>query len=174
MTEQLTRPDASEYAPYYGRYVDLVVGADALGALRRQLVETLALLATVSEERSNTAYEPGKWTVKEVLGHVIDSERVFGYRALRFSRGDATPIEGFEQDEYVRNSRLDSVPFDVLVDEYEHLRLSTVLMLERLDEVGWLCRGVANENEVSVRAIAFILAGHELHHVGILRDRYGL
>ena len=138
MSELLTRPEESEYAPYYGPYVSCVEGSDALAVLRRRLVESLTLLNTISEEQANTAYAPGKWTIKELLGHVIDAERVFGYRALRFSRGDATPIEGFEQDLWVTNSRLDGIRFDVLVDEFEHVRASTVLMFERLDEAGWL------------------------------------
>ena len=172
MSELLTRPDVSEFAPYYGAYINCVEGNDVLAVLRRQLVDSLALFAGISEEKANSAYAPGKWTIKELLGHIIDAERVFAYRALRFSRGDATPIEGFDQDPYVTNSRLDGIRFDVLVDEFEHVRLSTVLMLERLDEVGWLCRGMASGVEVSVRAIAFIIAGHENHHVRILKERY--
>lgn len=172
MSELLTRPEETEYAPYYGHYVSCVEGSDALAVLRRRLVESLTLFNTISEEQANTAYAPGKWTIKELLGHVIDAERVFGYRALRFSRGDATPIEGFEQDLWVTNSRLDGVRFDVLVDEFEHLRASTVLMFERLDEAGWLCRGIASNAEVSVRALAFIIAGHEIHHAQMLIERY--
>lgn len=172
MSEMLSRPADTEYASYYGGYVNCVEGDDVLAVLRRQLVDSIALYGGISEEKANTAYEPGKWTIKQLLSHIIDGERVFAYRALRFSRGDATPIEGFDQDPYVENARLDNVRFDLLVDEFEHLRASTVLMLERLDEAGWLCRGEASGNEVSVRALAFIIAGHEIHHTRILRERY--
>lgn len=172
MSELLTRPDETEYAPYYAHYVECVDGNDVLAVLRRRLVESLTLFSSISEEKANTAYAPGKWTIKELLGHVIDAERVFGYRALRFSRGDATPIEGFEQDLWVTNSRLDGIRFDVLVDEFEHVRESTVIMLERLDEAGWLCRGIASNAEVSVRALAFMIAGHEIHHARMLVERY--
>jgi len=172
MSELLTRPDETEYAAYYGHYVNCVEGSDVLAVLRSQLVDSLKLYSGISEDQANTTYAPGKWTIKELVGHVIDAERVFGYRALRFSRGDATPIEGFEQNMWVSNSRLDDVRFDVLVDEFEHLRESTVLMLDRLDTAGWLCRGVASDAEVTVRALAFIIAGHEIHHIRMLRERY--
>lgn len=120
MSELLTRPDETEYAAYYGHYVNCVEGSDVLAVLRSQLVDSLKLYSGISGIRQ-TRRTPGKWTIKELVGR-RDAERVFGYRALRFSRGDATPIEGFEQNMWVSNSRLDNVRFDVLVDEFEHLR----------------------------------------------------
>lgn len=172
MSELLARPSESEYASYYSGYVAAVEGNDVLAELRRRHAEAVATCRSISEEQSNTAYAPGKWTIKQLLSHVIDCERVFAYRALRFSRGDETPIEGFDQDPYVENARLDDYPFASLVDEFDHLRASTIRMVEHIDETGWLARGKANGVDISVRAIVFIVAGHEIHHANILRDRY--
>lgn len=172
MSELLTRPDESEYASYYGNYVSCVEGNDVLAVLRQRHAAALETWRGISEDQANTAYAPGKWTIKQLLSHVIDGERVFAYRTLRFSRGDATPIEGFDQDPYVENARLDDYSFSALIDEFDHLRVSTVRMVEHIDETGWLCRGKASDNDVTVRALVFILAGHEIHHANILRDRY--
>jgi hypothetical protein len=166
------RPDASEYAPFYEKYVTLVPEGDVIVTLSRQFADTRALLDTVPEEKADGRYEPDKWSIKELVGHLIDGERVFAYRALRFARGDETPLPGFEQDDYVRAANFDTRTLRSLVNEFEHVRASTVLMLQGLDDSAWQRRGKANDSEVSVRAIAHIIAGHEAHHMNIIRTRY--
>ena len=167
-----TRPEPNEYYEYYGRYISLVEGSDVLAALSGQFESTVALLRGIGEERGNFAYEPGKWTVKQVVGHVLDAERIFAYRALRFARNDSKPIEGFEQDDYVLNGPFEHCRLMDLADEFEHVRKSTVHLFKSLDEAAWLRRGLANTKEISVRALAYVIAGHELHHARILREKY--
>jgi hypothetical protein len=166
------RPAQDEYAPYYEKYVSLVPAGDVVETLERQLTDTLALLRSVPEDRGDSTYEPGKWSVKELVGHVIDSERVFSYRALRFARGDRTPLPGYEQDDYVRAANFGARTLASITEEFARVRASTVALLRSFDAEAWARRGTANDNEVSVRALAHILAGHELHHLGILRERY--
>jgi hypothetical protein len=140
--------------------------------LERQLGETLALLGGLSEEQAGARYEPGKWSVKELVGHVVDTERIFAYRALRFARGDRTPIPGFEQDPYVAGGNFDARTLRDLADEFACVRRATVALLRHLGEDAWRRTGTASDNEVSVRALAHIIAGHELHHLNVLRERY--
>ncbi|HEX8098142.1 MAG TPA: DinB family protein [Pyrinomonadaceae bacterium] len=166
------RPGQSEYAPYYQGYVSQVPEGDVIETLARQSDETLALLRGLSEEQGSSRYAPGKWSVKEVVGHLVDAERVFACRALRFARGDSTPLPGFDQDVYVRNAGFDRLKLGDLADEFESVRRATLSMLRGFNEEAWARRGVANDNEVSVRAIAYIMAGHEAHHVKIIRTRY--
>jgi DinB superfamily len=166
------RPDKSEYPSYAESYVARVPDGDIVAILERQLEDTLALIRSIPEARGDFCYAEGKWSVKEVIGHIIDTERVFGYRALRFARGDATPLEGFEQDDYVRGGSFDRSSLSDLAAEYEHVRRATISLFANLDEEAWTRRGTANKNEVSVRGLAFIAAGHERHHIEILRTRY--
>ena len=172
MSRAAMKPTADEHAPYYSRYVSLVPDGEIVEILSRQLEETLALLRSISEERAGESYEPGKWTVKELVGHMIDAERIFAYRALRIARGDRTPLAGFEQDDYVRNGNFAGYTLEALARELELVRRANVLMFEHLAEEAWSRRGTASDAEVSVRAIAYILAGHELHHQAILVERY--
>ncbi len=168
----VARPQPGEYAPYYDRYIALVQGEEILSALDQQRRQTMLLLSGRDEEDGDFRYAPGKWSAKEMLGHVCDSERVFAYRALRIARADATPLEGFEQDDYVRNGPFANRPLADLVEEFIAVRRATLSLLRNLDEAAWLRRGIANKNEVSVRALAYIIAGHELHHRGILESKY--
>lgn len=165
-------PDASEYATYYGRYISLVGGHDVVAALEEQPRETLALLSTLSDEQGDYRYAPGKWTIKEMLGHVIDVERVFAYRALRFARNDQTPLASFEQDDYVRAGGFGDCRLADLIEEFVCVRRSSVMLFGKLSPEAWMRRGVASDNPVTVRAIAYIIAGHELHHRRILLDKY--
>ena len=165
-------PQPSEYAAYYGRYVSLVPGHDILATLDEQRRRTVLLLSCRTDEEGDFRYAPGKWSAKEVLGHVCDSERVFAYRALRIARADQTPMEGFEQDDYVRNGPFAYAPISDLVEDYIAVRRATISLLRSLDEPAWSRRGIANKNEVTVRALAFIIAGHLAHHTAILRERY--
>lgn len=167
-----SKPQPSEYAPYYGKYIALVPGDDVVNALRVQMKRTNELLGSRSEPDGNFRYAADKWSVKEVLGHLADAERIFTYRALRIGRADQTPIEGFEQDDYVRSGGFDGRSLKNVLGEFSAVRAATVALYESLAEEAWARRGIANKNEVSVRALAFITAGHELHHVKILEECY--
>ncbi|HEY6196117.1 MAG TPA: DinB family protein [Candidatus Eisenbacteria bacterium] len=170
---RIPKPEPDEHLPYYGKYIALV-GDDAMAALRSQAATTPRLLSGVNESRALFRYAPGKWSVKEVLGHVIDGERVFGHRALRFAREDRTPLPGFDENTWVPAARFDSRPLADLVADYVAVRTATLALFSSFDEATLLRRGIANGAEVSVRALAHIIAGHELHHVSLLRERYGL
>lgn len=168
----IDKPDETEYLPYYGRYISLVPDGDILALLSKQLEATLALLRSIPESQANFRYGADKWSIKEVVGHLIDTERIFAYRALRFARNDKTPLPGYEQDDYVRSASFDDYPLSDLGAELESVRRSNLFLFKHLDREAWLRRGVANDSEVSVRALAYIIAGHELHHRDILRTRY--
>jgi len=170
--QAIAAPDASEYAQYYGRYITLVGGNDVVAALEDQPRETLALLSSLSEEQGDYRYAPDKWSIKEMLGHVIDGERVFSYRALRFARNDQTPLASFEQDDYVRAAGSADRRLADLIEEFVCVRHATVWLFQTLSPEAWMRRGIASDNPVSVRAIAYIIAGHELHHRRMLREKY--
>ena len=166
------KPQTDEYAAYYGKYIALVQSDDVLSALEQQRRDAVLLLSCRTEQEGNFAYAPGKWSVKELIGHFCDAERVFAYRALRISRGDQTPMEGFEQDDYVRNGPFARASMPDVIEDFIAVRRATVSLLRSLDETAWRRRGVANKSEVSVRALAYIIAGHELHHRRILEEKY--
>lgn len=174
MTVMTGRPADTEYAPFYAGYVAHVPEDDVMAVLRAQPGELAALAGAVPAEREGFAYAPGKWTVREVMGHLGDAERVFGYRAFRFGRGDQTPLASFDENLFVANGRFDAAPLEALLDEFVHLRSANLAALARLDAAGWRATGTASGALVSVRALAFIMAGHVRHHVRILRERYGL
>jgi uncharacterized damage-inducible protein DinB len=165
------RPESNEYAPYYGKYVSLVSEGDIVVTLEKQLPDTLALLAP-READGDFRYAPGKWSVKEALGHVIDTERVFSYRALRIARNDKTPLAGFEQDDYVKYGQFAQASLAALLEEFSSVRKASVALFRGLDEAAWTRRGMASNNEVTVRALAYMIAGHELHHRGIFQQKY--
>jgi len=168
----ITRPEPGEYAPYYDRYISLVAGSDILGTLDAQRRQMMLLLSGRDEEDGDYRYAADKWNAKEVLGHVCDTERIFAYRALRIARGDRTPVEGFEQDDYVKNGPFARGPLAEIVDDYIAVRRATLTLLRNLEEPAWARRGIANKNEISVRALAYVIAGHELHHRRILEEKY--
>ncbi len=170
----VVRPQPGEYAPYYERYISLIGGEDILSTLDQQRRQMMLLLSCREEEEGDFRYAPEKWSAKEVLGHICDTERIFAYRALRFARADATPLEGFEQDDYVRDGGFAQRPLSDLVEEFIAVRRATISLLRNFDEAAWSRRGIANKNEVSVRALAYIIAGHELHHRRILEEKYFL
>jgi hypothetical protein len=171
-TASTTKPAKSEYLPYYERYISLVPDGDVVSTLATQISETRALLRSLPASVATYRYAPDKWSVNEVIGHVIDSERLFVSRAQRFARNDPAPLPGFEQDDYVRNSNFEAYPLAELASELEAVRQSTVFLFRHMDEQAWTRRGIANNAEVSVRALAYIIAGHELHHREVLRTRY--
>jgi uncharacterized damage-inducible protein DinB len=168
----MQRPEKTEYNEYYDRYVSLVDETEIVSAFENQLSEMQKLFQEISEEKSAFAYAEGKWTIKEVVGHLIDGERIFDYRALRISRGDETPIEGFEQDDYVENAPFNEYKLSDLVKEFELVRQSSILFFRHLKETDWTRTGIASDSPVSVRALAFIMVGHVRHHANILRERY--
>jgi hypothetical protein len=166
------RPKPGEYAPYYDRYISLIPGNDIVATLATQLPKTVALLSSRGEADGEFRYAPGKWTVKEAVGHVIDTERIMSYRALRFARNDQTPLAGFEQDDYVRDGPFADLSVADLAEEFKTVRGATLSFFRGLRPTDWTRRGIANKNEISVRALAYIIAGHELHHRRILEERY--
>lgn len=173
-TLAIARPDPDEYFEYFGTYLALVPDEDALSLLRDQFEDTLVLLRPLDDARARHRYAPDKWSVKEVVGHLTDAERIFAYRALRIARADTTPIEGFDENAYVSAGRFDERPLDDLIEDYERVRDATLSLFNGFDEEALVRRGTANGKTISVRAIAWIIAGHELHHRGILIERYGL
>lgn len=168
----IARPGTDEYAPYYGTYIGKVPDGDLRAMLASQLAETLALIRSIPESRGGHRYAPDKWSIKGVLGHLADSERIFSYRALRIGRGDTTPLPGFEQDDYVPMGNFDARTLRDLADELAAVRQATLHLFAHLDQAAVERRGTASGKPVSVRALAYIIAGHELHHVGILKTRY--
>jgi len=164
------RPDKSEYDPYFERYVDKV-GDDGSEVVLRSS-EFFNLFSGLSESQWNYSYAPGKWTLKEVLVHVMDTERIFAYRALRISRNDVTPLAGFEQDGYVENSKAAERTSESLLSEYKSVRAATLSLLESLDDEAVSRKGIASGAPISVRALAYMIAGHELHHKNIVLDKY--
>jgi hypothetical protein len=167
-----SRPAADEHAPYYSRYIDLVPDTDLLDYLQRQLELAAAFLRGIPAELHEHRYAEGKWSIKEVVGHIADTERIFAYRALRFARADQTPLAGFDENTYVPAGSFDARDFGSLVDEWVHVRLATLALLRGLDGDAPLRRGKANDQEISVRALAWVMAGHVDHHASILRERY--
>jgi len=166
------RPVQSEAAEYCWRYINQVVGEDPVVALEAQLAEALALFAGVSEERSLTRYAAGKWSIRESLSHVTDTERIFGFRALWFGRGLGQELPGFDQDVAVLEAAADRRAWAAHVEEFRRVREGTIALFGGMPEAAWSRSGVANGNATSVRALAFMVAGHAEHHLRILRERY--
>ena len=168
----MNRPDTNEYDPYYDTYVSLIEGDNAVPTLDTQPANLRALFSGVPEDKGIFAYAEGKWTTKEVLSHLIDAERMFAYRMLRISRGDKTPIEGFEQDGYIENSNANNRTFAELLDEFDLQRQSNMLFINNLSDQAASRVGTANEKSISVRGLVYIMAGHVRHHLRILNERY--
>lgn len=168
----LARPHEDEYLAYYGKYIALVPDGDVIATLAHQLDDTESLLASIGEAGSMHRYAEGKWSVKEVVEHVCDTERIFAYRALRFARADATPLPGYDENAYTPMTNADARPLDSLVAELRTVRRATVSLLQGLPAEAAVRRGSANGAQMSVRALAWTIAGHELHHRDVLRVRY--
>ena len=166
------RPLESEYAEYYRRYVNQVPEGSVVATLRSQMEETSRLLAGVPAAKVEYRYAPGKWTLHEVIGHVVDMEWVFTTRALCFARGLAAPMPGVEQEEFVEVAQFAKQSWPKLLEQWRHVREASALVYESLDEEAWKRVGTASGYSVSVRALAYITAGHERHHMGVIRERY--
>lgn len=171
LTTVFGRPQPDEYAPFYDRYISLVRSEDVVAELEKQAPQTLTLLKSAGA-KADFRYAPDKWSVKEVLGHMNDTERIMAYRIVRISRGDKTPIEGYEQDDYVRNGNFGQRTLADLIEEFADIRKATLSLLRHLDAEAAMRRGIANKNEISARALAYVIAGHELHHRRILEEKY--
>jgi hypothetical protein len=168
----MKRPEAREAGSYYFKYIDRVPEVDVVGVLARQKEDASALLGKVSEERSLHRYAADKWSFRQVLNHVVDCERVFVYRALWFARGFDSPLPSFEQDIAVTGARADDYTWASHLEDFRAARAATLTFFRNLPEAAWDRTGVASDNPVSVRALAFIIAGHAEHHLSILRERY--
>ena len=168
----MNRPDPNEYDPYYEKYVSLVADADIVDSLASQPTRLQDMLTGLPEEKGAFAYADGKWSIKEVISHLIDGERMFGYRLFRISRGDETPIEGFEQDGYIENANANGRSFGELLEEFSLLRRANLMLIKNLDDAGWARVGTANNIKITSRALIYIMAGHIDHHLGILKERY--
>ncbi|HEX7180746.1 MAG TPA: DinB family protein [Thermoanaerobaculia bacterium] len=170
----IDKPSASEYAPFYAGYISKAPAGDVVELLDRQKDLVRRLSAATPAEQETFRYAAGKWSVREVAGHMTDAERVFGYRAFRIARGDETPLEGFDENEFVANSTFHERSLSSLIDELVLVRDANLAIFCGLSSEEWMRKGTANGSPVSVRALAFILVGHMHHHMDILRDRYGL
>lgn len=168
----MKRPEAGEFAEYYGKYIAKVPGTDVPAVLESERLHMSRLFAGRSERDGNFRYAPGKWTIKELLGHVTDGERIFTYRALRIGRGDETPLASFEQDDYVKSGRFAARTLADLVQEFDSVRGASISLFRSFDDEAWGRRGVASEKHVTVRALGFITAGHQIHHRMILEESY--
>jgi hypothetical protein len=172
--ETIARPGEGEYAPFYAGYVALVPESDILAVLERQSGELRDLAVSVPAERETHRYAEGKWSVREVLGHLVDGERVFGYRAFCISRGERAALPSFDEKQYVAETCSDAIPLRQLADELALVRESNLAFLRRLEPREWERAGTASGKPITVRALAWIMAGHPRHHVRILRERYGI
>ena len=168
----IIRPGADEHAPFYASYVALVPDGDVTRTLAGQGEGFLRLLKDIGEGKAAFAYAAGKWTIKEVVLHVSDAERIFAYRVLRIARGDATPLASFDENAYTPMSGANDRPLDTLLGEFAAVRGATLALLRWIPEEAWERRGVASGKDVSVRALVWIAAGHAMHHERILRERY--
>lgn len=168
----LTRPNQNEYAPYYQSYMELVPEGDLKQILEKQLLDTIEILQNVSEEEGNVRYAPGKWSLKEVIGHIADTERITSYRLLRIARGDSTPLAGFSESDYINAASFDTLTMQELIADYTAVRKATLTLLNSVIDDAWVRIGTANNYPATPRSIAYFIAGHELHHRKIILERY--
>lgn len=167
-------PAPGDYHPAFQRYVDRVTESDVLAALSAQVAEVRAALGAVPEARETHRYAEGKWSVREVLGHMIDTERLFGYRMLCVGRGDKQGLPGFEEDEYAAAAGHDRVRLADLLEEFDLVRRANVLLAREFDDTAWAQAGTANGNSIVARACPYIMVGHVRHHLAVLADKYGV
>jgi hypothetical protein len=168
----MNKPGPEEYVPFYATYISKVGSGDIIKILEEQMHSTYELAKSITANKAAYAYAPGKWTIKEVWGHMADTERVMAYRALRFARNDSLDLQGFDQDDYMANSRFNERTLDDLAEEFKTLRQANLYLLKHLNAEEKQRGGLANGNYVTVNALLYIIAGHEHHHIGILKERY--
>ncbi|MDF2857421.1 MAG: damage-inducible protein DinB [Neobacillus sp.] len=168
----IQRPKDNEYPAYYQPYVNLVPNIDLVDLLKENLQETIDLFEGLSEEEGLFRYSPTKWSIKEVLGHMTDTERIMSYRLLRVGRGDQTPLAGFEENDYVTGSQINMLPIRDILDDFIATRKATLTLIQNMPKEAWVNKGYANGAEVTAQAIAYIIAGHAIHHRKIITERY--
>lgn len=168
----ISKPNADEYAPHYATYISKVNTDDLLAALDHERNEVIVFLKSIPAEKLDYRYQEGKWSIKEIVIHLMDAERIFMYRALRFSRNDRTAVSGFDENEYVPESNASARSLKSLIDEYNAQRQSTIEFFKNITIEMSLRRGIANGKEISVRALGYAIPGHEIHHMGVIRERY--
>jgi DinB superfamily len=165
-------PGRDEAAPYYYLYIDRVTDPDIVGRIEGQLEETLSLLRGIGEEKSLYRYQPGKWSIRELWNHITDTERAFVFRALWFARGFTAPLESFDQEISARGAQADRLPWASHIEEFRAVRLATICFFRNLPPEAWMRTGVASGNPFTVRSIAYIIAGHVVHHATLLKELY--
>ena len=170
----LERPQSDEHSSYFSRYVDLVPDGDFTQMLEAEFERDIKALEKLTEQQAHHRYAPDKWSVLDVIGHLSDAERVFAYRALRFARGDETPLAGFDENTWMPIANFDSRELFSLLGEWRSVRAASLSLYKQLEPNAWLRRGPANGVTTSVRALAYMTLGHELHHRELLRTRYGI
>ena len=168
----MTRPQANEAATYYSRYIDLITDEDIFSRLKSQLDETTSFLSKISDEQSLNTYAPGKWTIRQVINHVNDAERVFASRAFWFARGLPDALPGFDQDVCVEAASANGISWTALKNEFSNIRQSTISLFENFPSEAWLRTGVASANPFTVNALSYIIAGHVAHHCNVIQERY--
>jgi len=166
------RPEPESFPPYYQKYIDLVPDGDLRRLLPVIFDGNFRALRTISPEQERHRYASGKWSIRESVGHMIDTERVFAYRALRIARGDTTPLPGFDENLFVSNAHYDAIPLEQILGEMMAVHASTILLFENMADNAFDCVGTASGNPMTVRALAYMIAGHELHHMNVFRERY--
>jgi hypothetical protein len=166
------RPKTTEYNPIYGRYIDLVPETDLVTALKLQLKETEKFLAGINETTAQIRYSPGKWSIREVVGHILDTERILGYRLLTFARGDSAELQRAEENLYVQTGKFSRYKMKELLEEFINVRSSHISMINHLPKEAWDCVGKVSDIPISVRAIGYMMLGHERHHLNLIRQRY--
>ncbi|WP_088013590.1 DinB family protein [Gottfriedia acidiceleris] len=168
----MIRPNSNEYNPHFKGYIELVPEGNLKTILRSQLAESVSFFKAISKEKSEYRYAEGKWSIKEVLGHLVDTERIMCYRLLAIARGDHTPLPSFDENAYNENAHFNRLELDQIINEFETVRLSTLSLLENLSNEALEHEGMVLYHKTTPRAIAYIIAGHELHHLKILNERY--
>ncbi len=168
----MKRPLSTEHPPYYQKYIDLVKNDNVLKALDEQIIKIQETISRIPVEKEDYAYADGKWTVKEVLGHIIDTERIMAYRALRFARKDKTPLSGFDQNTYIANANFNKQTLYNLAHEFAVVREANLSLFKNFDESNLDETGVANGTETSVRAVLFMIVGHATHHINVIKEKY--
>lgn len=166
------RPEPNEAVEHYWKYIHRVQGDDPIAALERQLKEAVPFLQGIPEEKSMYRYAPGKWSMREALSHVTDTERSFAYRALWFGRGFTTPLEGLPENEAAAAAQADRIPWAAHVEEFRQVRLATISLFQHMPEEAWNRSGIVSGNPITVRALSFLTTGHSDHHLAIFRERY--
>lgn len=168
----MRRPSNDEHSGFFSRYISLVPEGDIVNMLEESLGTTAAFLSGITEEQGQYRYAPGKWSLKQTVGHISDNERIMAYRLLRFARGDKTSQPGYDQDELMKGSTFDSWTMAELIGDYTDVRQATLSLIRRLTDEAWSRKGTASGFELSARALAYVIAGHELHHLAVIRERY--